>query len=350
MRIPPPTEPIEGPFVWNGADMAQTDEWKYPLADQHVAELEAAAVHAEATGKPIEDLTRDDFPLGTYRAELAQIADDLENGRGFVLIRGLPVQSYTLKRSATIYWGIGQHLGIPVSQNGNAAMLTHVRNEGGKEGQFAGSLNMKRGYNSNQQLDYHSDSSDVVGLLCLHPAKVGGISTISSSAAIHNELMRTRPDLLELLYQVYPHDNYGEQEDTEAPYHYTAACSYHKGKLSIRWNLHLDKLADKYPEIGEPPAGIEDAKEIFATLADKYHLDMGFQPGDIQFLNNYAVLHSRTEFEDDEDPAKRRDLLRLWLTLHNGRELATNFGRRAGRRDRWGGRGGIRHERAPIVL
>jgi hypothetical protein len=350
LHIQPVKEPVEGPFVWKGADMAERDDWKYELTDDETQELDAAAEYAEATGKPIEQITKDDFPLEQYAKVLDQISDDLENGRGFVLIRGVPVERYGLKRSALVYWGIGQHLGIPVSQNGLAAMLTHVRNEGGKEGQFDGALNRKRGYNSNQALGYHTDSSDVVGLLCLRPAMKGGVSTIASSAAIHNELLRTRPDLVDLLYQVYPADNYGEQEPTEAPYHYTAPFSYYDGKLSVRWVIAVDKLVEKYPEIGEVPPGLVEAREIADKLADEWRLDMGFRPGDIQFLNNYAILHSRTEFEDYPEPERRRHLLRLWLTLHNGRKLATNFGRGAGRRDRWGGRGGIRNQRGPIQL
>jgi len=350
LHIAPVKEAIEGPFVWKGADMAQRDDWKYELTESQIADLDAAADHAEATGKPIDEITKDDFPLDRYAKVLEQISDDLENGRGFVLIRGVPVERYGLERSALVYWGIGQHMGIPVCQNGHSAMMTHVRNEGGEEGEFDGSLNRKRGYNSNQELQYHSDSSDVVGLLCLRPAKEGGVSTIASSAAIHNELVRTRPDLVDLLYQVYPADNYGEQEATEAPYHYTAPFSFYKGRLSVRWNLNADKLATKYPEIGEVPPALLEAKAIVDKLANEWRLDMGFRPGDIQFLNNYAILHSRTEFEDYPEPERRRDLLRLWLTLHNGRELATNFGRRSGRRDSWGGRGGIRNERAQIKL
>ena len=350
LHIEPVKEPIEGPFAWKGAELAQQDDWKYQLTDPEIAELDAAADHAEATGKQIEDITKEDFPLEVYGKVLTQIADDLENGRGFVLIRGVPVERYSLERSALIYWGIGQHLGVPVSQNGHAAMLTHVRNEGGKDGQFDGSLNRKRGYNSNQELQYHSDSSDVVGLMCLRPAMEGGISTIASSAAIHNELLRIRPDLVDLLYQVYPADNYGEQEETEAPYHYTSYFSFYKNRFSCRWNINADKLAEKYPELGEVPEGLAEAKAIVDKLANEWRLDMGFQPGDIQFLNNYSILHSRTEFEDFPEPERRRDLLRLWLSLHNGRELASNFGRKSGRRDSWGGRGGIRNERAPIKV
>ncbi len=351
-HIDPPRAPIEGPCVWYGADLRDTDEWCHELDGREVQELESAADRALATGKPLLEITRDDFPLTRVAELVDRVVDDLEDGRGFVLIRGLPMERYSVTRAAWIYWGMSQHLGIPVAQNGVGATLSHVRDQDPGGGDDQGRLNLNRGYTSRRALTYHTDSSDVVGLLCLHPAKQGGISTIVSSTAIHNELLRTRPELLDLLYQPYPQGdrNPDEPDPTEAPYDYSTGASFHAGKLSWRGKLPDPRWVAEHPELGCMAEAVAELRSIIDDLADRWHLDMGFRAGDIQYLNNYSIMHSRTAFEDHDDPAKRRDLLRIWLTLHRGRELADNFGRRPGRRDAWGGRGGMRDARAAVEV
>lgn len=350
MHIAPRTEPVEGPATWWGADLAGRDDWLHHLGDRQIAELEAAAAIARSSDVPMAELTAEDFPLPTVAAELATISEELENGRGFVQIRGLPVDRYSEEEATLIYWGIAVHLGIPVPQNHTGDLVAHVRDVGGKQGEKVGTNAAGRGYNSSRTLPYHTDASDVVGLLCLQTAKSGGTSTIASAAAVHNELLHTRPDLLELLYQVWPHDSFGEEWPGEPPFHYTSIFSDHGGKLSCRWMPAIRTVQEKYPEIGEIPAELDEALALGNDLADKFRLDIDFQPGDIQLLNNYAIMHSRTEFEDDPRPERRRHLLRVWVTLHNGRPLAANFGRNPGVRDEFGGRGGLHTSRHPRPL
>jgi hypothetical protein len=347
MHISPLTEPVEGSATWIGADLASRDDWQYHLTDEQVTELEAAAQTARSRDVPMSDLTSGDFPLPTVSAALLEIAVELENGRGFVQMRGLPVHRYSEAEATLIYWGIALHLGIPVPQNHTGDLVAHVRDMGGVRGEKVGGNAAGRGYNSSRTLPYHTDASDVVGLLCLRTARSGGTSTISSAAAVHNELLRTRPDLLELLYQVWPHDSFGEEWPGEPPFHYTSIFAYYDGKLSTRWMPAIKSVQEKYPEIGDIPAALEEALELGNDLADKFRLDIDFKPGDIQLLNNYAIMHSRTEFEDDPSPELRRHMLRVWLTVHNGRALAANFGRNPGVRDEFGGRGGLHTSRRP---
>lgn len=336
-----PTAPIGGPGSWTGAEIQSSDEWIHHLADAEVAELESAMEVASASGRPLTEVTRDDFPLDGFAATLAGIADQLEDGRGFVLIRGLPVQRYTELEASLIYWGIGRHLGIPVPQNGAGDLLGHVRDAGAVEGKMLG-LNASRGYNSSKELHYHCDSSDVVGLLCFHPSMSGGISTIASSTRIHDELLATRPDLLGLLYQPFAHDNRDEVDDDQPRYHHSPIFSFFDGKLSTRYvHGHITSAHERYPELGPIDDRVREAWTIMDELADRHHLNMHFQHGDMQFLNNYMTMHSRTEFVDFPEPERKRHLLRLWLTLFNGRRLAPGFGRNAGFVDENGGRGGI---------
>lgn len=340
--IQPPHEPIEGPSVWTGDQLSDTDEWAYRLSDAEIAELEQAA--EKSAGPDLFDMTLDDFPLPTMASTIAGWARDLDRGRGFSLVRGLPVDRYTEDEATRIYWGIGLHLGIPVPQNGAGALLSHVRDISA-EGK-TDARNAPRGYNSSAGLHYHTDSSDVVGLLCLHPAKWGGVSTIASSAAVHNEILRTRPDLLELLYQPFAHGNKGEQAVGEPPLHYTPIFSHHRGQLSSRFvHTSIRDTYELYPELGTLPDEVFEAFKMVDQLAGELHLNMDFQYGDMQFLNNYAIFHSRTEYEDFPELDRRRHLLRLWLTLHEGRELAINFGRNPGIRDAYGGRGGMQNRR-----
>jgi hypothetical protein len=324
--------------------MAARDDWMLELTEPQVRQIENAAEKAEATGKQTIEITREDFPLGAFTQTLASVADELEHGRGFVVLRGLPIENYSVERLGRIYWGLGVHLGIPVSQNARSDMVVHVRAEhDGGHGRF---------YNTNADLGFHADASDVVGLLCIRPAMSGGESTIASAIAVHDEMMLLRPDLVELLYQPLPGTFYmsGEHAPGAPPYYYTAPFSYFEGKLNIHWYPQTDQVAGDYPEVGIVAPEFFEAKNLFNELAIKYSFNMGFQPGDIQLLNNYSIVHARQGFIDYPEPERRRDLLRLWITLHNGRRLANNFSMNNGALDQWGGRGGFRNARSPISL
>lgn len=342
--IKPPASPVTGPAAWTGADMQdRPDQWCYELGGSEIAELERAA--EQTLGTDVQAMTREQFELPTFATTLAGFAEQLDRGIGFSLVRGLPVQRYTEEEATRIYWGMGLHLGIPVPQNGAGALLTSVRDISADPA-AKDTRNAPRGYNSSAGLHYHTDSSDVVGLLCLHPSKWGGISTIASSAAVHNEMLRTRPDLLELLYQPFAHGHKGEQAAGEPPMHYTPIFSHHQGQLSCRFvHTSIRDTYELFPELGELPDEVFEAWRMMDDLAGELHLNMDFQHGDMQFLNNYAILHSRTAYEDYPELERRRHLLRLWLTLHEGRELAINFGRSPGIRDAYGGRGGMQNRR-----
>lgn len=315
-------EPYEGLAAWRGSDLGTTDEWIYQLSTAEIDELENALATVRQHGTSMLNVGRDDFPLPTLGRELARIADELETGRGFVLIRGLPIERYTEADASVIYWGLGQHLGIPVSQNAAGHLLGHVRDTGRK---FSDPT--VRGYQTTIHLPYHTDSSDVVGLLCLRPARTGGLSTIVSSAAIYNEILAQRPDLIERLYQPYFFDHRGEEQPGECPYYTAPLACWRNGQLSIRHIRGYIESAQRFPEVPRLERADIEMLDLIDSLANspEFRLDMDFHPGDMQFLNNYAILHSRTEYEDFTEPALKRHLLRLWLTLRQGRELDPGF-------------------------
>lgn len=316
------TEQVKDESAWRGPDFANDDSWIHHLTPQWKEEIEHALNQVQQKGVPMLDMTKEDFPLPTFSKEIEKIVNEIEGGRGFVLIRGLNVDDYTEEQASIIYLGIGSHMGIKVSQNGKGHMLGHVRDLG-KTYMQSGT----RGYETTARLGFHADSSDVVGLLCLKTGKSGGESRIVSSVAIFNEIAEKHPEYLGLLFSGIVADWQGnEQPEGFNPVYKYPIYSYYDGKLSCKYVRSAFELAPKKTGINLSAAELE-VLEYVDTLAnsDQFYLEMGFQKGDMQFLNNYTCLHSRTEYEDYEELEQKRHLLRLWLTLFNGRELSPDF-------------------------
>ncbi|MBI1777996.1 MAG: TauD/TfdA family dioxygenase [Proteobacteria bacterium] len=312
--------------AWRGADLSHSEEWVFGFGEKHLAELDAAL--ARVRHLPVEMIARTDFPLPTLAGLIAQFADELENGRGLILFRGFPVERYSEEDGARIFWGFGSHFGSAISQNKFGQLLGHVRDEGAAYG-----TRNARGYNSSARLKFHNDNADVVALLCYHPAKEGGLSTVTSATAIYNEIVRRRPDLLDQYYQGMHYHLRGEERPNIPPVtpHRIPIFSYCADKLSCRYVRNAINLAPKEFNTSHTERELEtlDLFDELAASAD-LRLDMELQPGDMQYLNNHVTVHSRTAFVDHDDPKRRRHLLRLWLNLYNGRLLAPEFANRYG--------------------
>jgi hypothetical protein len=315
---------IEGPSVWFGPEMRRREaEWTYRLSTTEVAELEAARERVEARGLDIADIRRDDFPLPTLGPVLERLRAEVLDGRGFVLLRGVPVQDRPLAASATIYWGIGTWFGSARSQNAKGHLLGHVYDLGGSS---AKDPNV-RSYATSERQNFHIDRCDVVALLCLQRAKSGGQSSIVSSKTLHNVMAQRRPDLLERLYQPFPVDRRGEVPEGKAPFYQAPVFNEYAGKVSVLYSrLHIGS-SQRFPEARRlAPEDIE-ALDMLAELAGdpELRLDMNFMPGDIQFLHNHTILHARTGYEDWAEPERKRHLLRLWLSPSGARPLPPVF-------------------------
>lgn len=314
------TQPITGPAAWKGADLANSHAWQRPLSPGAIATIDAALAALKASGKAFPDFERDDFPIHALAPELAQWADALENGHGFVLVRGLPVQRYSDDDIRAIYYGIGLHLGTPVRQNPRGDLLGEVMAVGDASDKNT------RVYETNLYLPYHTDPSDVVGLLCLRQARQGGLSSLVSVAHVYNTILATRPELLGLYYRPWYYAHMGEDLPSLSP-----LLSYHQGKLACRYLRQYIELGHEVRQL--PLSRVErEALDVFdaAMQAPEARLDMMLAPGDMQFANNYAVLHSRTAFDDHPEPHLRRRMLRLWLKMPNARALAPEFPGRNG--------------------
>lgn len=312
--------------AWRGPDLAHANDWIITLDPAQRCELEAAL--AQVRDRPIQAITRDHFPLPSLATTLGRIARDLENGRGFVLLRGFPLDGHDQEAVMRLYWGLGLHLGQPISQNKFGHMIGHVRDEGAQYG-----TQNARGYNSAAALKFHNDNCDIVGLLCLRAAKSGGMSTVTSATTIYNEFVRRRPDLVAQLYEGFHFHLRGEERPGLWPVtpHRIPTFSYLAGKLSCRYVRNAIELVPK--RTGVPLSARErETLDLFDALANDPALrfDMELRRGDLQLLNNHVTVHSRTAFLDHEDPALRRHLLRLWLSTPGGRPLAPDFANRYG--------------------
>jgi len=314
------TSRIETPAAWVGANFAGDQSWVHVLSAPALEAIDQALEGLRATGKTFPDFKRDDFPLGSFSDDLARYVDELENGRGFFLLRGLPIDRYSEDELHAIYFGIGLHLGTPVGQNPQGDLLGTVMNVGDPQDKNT------RVFQTNLYLPYHTDPSDVVGLLCLRKAQRGGLSSLVSAAAVYNEILEQAPTHLGLFYRPYHYAHLREDGAGRSP-----IFSYHDNKLSCRYLRQYIELGHEQRE--QPLSAVErEALDLFDRIsqADHMRLDMMLEPGDMQFANNYAVLHSRSAFEDADDLAARRKLLRLWLKMPNARTLEPDFPGRNG--------------------
>lgn len=329
---------LDIPSAWRGEEIgADPDRWLTLLGAADIAELENAARSYLATHDEIAEMTRESFPLPRFGVHLEKLRNKLINGIGFELIRGLPVANYSQKFAATIFCGVGAHLGSARSQNAAGHILGHVRDIGAD----ANNPNT-RIYQTSERQTFHTDSSDVVGLLCIREAMEGGKSLLASTTAIYNEMLRTHPDLAALLFDPIATDRRGEVPEGEKPYLEIPVLSWHAGFLTGFYQRQYIDSAQRFPDAPRlTPAHVE-ALDLFDKLTNDpiLHLGMQLQPGDMQFVYNHALLHDRTAFRDWPDAGRKRHLLRLWLSMEGDRPLPDCFKQRYGSIE-IGNRGGI---------
>lgn len=303
-------QPITGPSAWAGPDLAATDSWIHRLDEAMVAEIDAAL--AGLTEKQIP-FTKDDFPLPAVSEFLERVPEALANGPGFALVRGLPRDRYTDDECQLIYWGIAMHLGTPISQNTRGHLIGHVRDEGRSFDDPTA-----RAYQTAAKLDFHADQLpvDILGLFCLRIAKSGGASMLVSAATVHNVVLSERPDLLDVLYAPFYLDWRGEEPIGEPGWYQSPMFSKAEGLVTSRFtSRQYFKTVVRHDPAFELTPQQADALDFVQEVANRpeLRLAMSFQEGDMQFLNNHVLLHARSEFEDYEEPERKRHLLRLWI-------------------------------------
>ncbi|WP_160150627.1 TauD/TfdA family dioxygenase [Nonomuraea solani] len=298
---------VTGPGEWLADEVRGRDEWKVWLTEEHRREVLAAV---RAAGPSPAEVSEEGFRLPALGPVLREVRAELVGGRGFVLVRGVPVEEMSEHECAVAALGLGCHVGGVVAQG--ETLLKHVRDTGADPARA-------RSFEHSGRLGYHSDPSDVVALLCVRPAMSGGASAIVGSVAVHNEVARTRPDLAEVLYQPWWHDR-RTGDGPDSFYAQPICVARDGGGLSMAYGPDYLRSAQRGAEVPPFSAAQREVMELLDRLTNdaRFALTMELRTGDMQFLNNHVVLHSRTAYADHPDPARRRHLLRLWLATGRG--------------------------------
>lgn len=307
-----PGQPVIDPANWKASDLKADPRWIYTIDQHDLDQLLSVA-------RPIRNSIGDDpngllslpasaFDFGPFLAKIKAIRHELKDGFGAVLIRGLPLDEMDLLDAATIYWGIGRHLGMACSNNPEGEMLGHVTDKG-KTQKDPNS----RGYQTREEMVFHCDQSSVVGLLCVRTAKSGGVSKISSSVALYNEMLRRAPESVEVLSRPFCWTKHGEMNKGERGFYESPVFNFLDDKLCTSFGATHIRKGHALPEAPDMTEDQKRAVELASAIAEEQHYAMEMQRGDMQFLNNSVILHTRTEYQDWPDPGQKRLLWRLWL-------------------------------------
>ncbi|KAK7951625.1 uncharacterized protein PG986_007353 [Apiospora aurea] len=327
----------EGPQAWKAEDVRKDATWILRLTPDEVEGFRIAMEHARKASKPLLDMEQADFPLPDASRRALKRAVATTQGRwGMCLVKGFPTDEWTEPDLRVAYWGMGLYMGVARPQNRASEVINDVRDAGGSYKASGG-----RGYNTNAGLDFHQDSCDVVALLCRRTAKSGGTSMVMSSIALRDRVRELRPDLLPVLEdgEAWFHSFQGTQEPSSQPPFYRCPIFGGGQKVAATDSSSEEPLfcarsnrkntvaaqrdfADEVPRLARPQ---EEALDLLDEImpSDAYCYSMELERGDMQLLNSFVTLHSRTGFEDhdDGDPDAKRHLLRLWLSIPTSQAL-----------------------------
>lgn len=311
-----PLKPLVDPAGWRADEVRDGAGWVRKFEEAHVAEILDAVAAIERRGLGIIDIRRNDFPLSRTVPLLADAERELADGLGFVQMRGLPVADLTRRQAAIAFWGIGAYFGEALSQNAAGHVLGHVKDLG-----LDYNAPLVRGYQTSAAMGFHTDQCDMVALLCLQTARSGGESRITSSVTLYNEMLKRRPDLVAELTAAFYWTRHGEVPPGQPPWYRLPIFAFERGYFSAHGvSSHIMK-SQGLPGVPPFTAAQKEAFALFRQLADELSLDIPFQRGDLQILNNHVMLHSRRPYDDWPDQAQKRHLLRLWLRESEGRPV-----------------------------
>lgn len=315
MNAPSPAAArLFGNAAWRGAERRHGTDWIHVLSPAQQAEIAGLGEQLESDGADVmraRTFAQDDPDRAPrLRALMHEIRAQLQHGDGFALMRGFPTHALSQNGSRLAYAAIGSMLGLSMPQNRQGELVHDVRDTGADPGDPNVRLSTTRA-----EQDFHTDAADIIGLLCLHQSKSGGVSRIVSSVTVYNEIARARPDLAPLLFEPWTFHLKGEQAPGAQPWFQLPIARVLGESLSSFFIAWYIRDAEKLPGV---PALTPARKELLALYErtanrPELYLDMVFEPGDVQWLKNSVILHKRTAYEDWPEPERRRHLLRLWL-------------------------------------
>ncbi|MCR0981223.1 TauD/TfdA family dioxygenase [Roseomonas populi] len=331
--------PIGGRAAWTGADLARDESWVFRLDDAAVAEIDAALAGVRARGLPLQRIRAADFHLPVLRPTLDAVSEELESGRGLVRIAGLSPDRYSAEELNTVFWGICAHLGTQLPQNTKGEILAEVKDETGTGTAVTGAdasgavPSARARSRSTGPLRFHTDKCDLLCLLCASNGIAGGESRIVSTIALHDALAERRPDLLRVLYEPFYRMRPADEEGDEVSDRVFTMPVFSRGPTGAFTSQYSRTYVEMaHAEPGVPPLRPEqvEAMDMLAALADELCLQIPFEPGQIQLMNQHVTYHGRTAYADDAAHGASRVLLRIWLAAPNSRALP------AGHAVQWG--------------
>jgi hypothetical protein len=312
----------DSPAAWRTEDLHSDQSWTFCLDDSARRDLLGTLRKSQKAGRQLLEYRRDDFDLGSAWPVISRALDEVKRGRGVVLIRGLPRDGLEEREYELLTWAIGLHTGVARPQGKATQYISGVRDEGMTYRSGSG-----RGYSSNAELDYHTDTSDIVFLSCYNRAASGGMTTVTSSLAGYEVMCAENPQLAEWLHCPVAFSRQGEEAPDEGPFVVQPIFGMADGKLFSRWNWNRVNSAQKLPGVAQISPGHREALDRFDEIVRRPDLaySMWLQPGDVQIVNSHVTLHSRTEFVDFEEPMRKRLLYRLWLAPPDSERLPDNW-------------------------
>ena len=322
-----PMQPVTDPAGWSPETLTDVSRWRYRITDRDADELAAGIAAVREKGVAVVDVSREHFPLKAFAEVLSDVRHELMDGRGIVMMRDFPLDRFDREETAIAYIGLGSWLGSTMSQNKLGHILGHVKDLGGDYNDPH-----TRGYMTRAEMRFHTDACDYVGLLCLQPSKSGGASRIASSVTVYNRMLERRPDLVKVLTEDFYRSRSGEVSAGDLPYFKQPIFSFTEGYFSATGVGAVIDKAQQLPGVPKFTPAQKEAVEVYRQTVEECALDIDFRRGDIQFLNNFVMLHTRREYEDWPEQHRKRHLLRLWLYDPNGRVIPSE--QRAGRSGR----------------
>ncbi len=307
------------PKPWRAAEVADGSQWIRQLTEAEQKGFLRGLEAFEASGKPLHSSVGSDFPFENLDQLKADIEDALYRRLGFVLLRGMPLDGLSVPRIEALYWGWCNHLGVLRPQGKDSGLVKSVRDAGGTYRSATG-----RGYNTNAELDFHTDFADYVTLLCINAARSGGMSRISSTLAARQKMEREAPELVKELFEPIHYSRQGEESPEQRPYYRAPTFSEQDGWFSCRYSRNHTRHAHKFDGVPHPRHTQLAAMDLLDKTAGdpELVLEMALRPGDMQLLNNHVTLHSRTAYVDYEEEDRKRHLLRAWIATPGSQPLS----------------------------
>ncbi|KAG0164814.1 hypothetical protein DFQ28_009636 [Apophysomyces sp. BC1034] len=307
---------IQGPSAWDGKTLEQQpDRWIYHVTPEDIEDIDRGLKHFLTLDLPLIAIEPKTFPLTTFKKVIVEQKQALFHGFGFGLIRGFPIDKYERKEQAAIFMGIGSYIGVRKPQNAKGHVLGHVKDlslGSATKSLYDAENPTTRIYATRKAQPFHVDGTDVVGLLCLHEGFEGGLSSVISSHTVYNRLRELRPDIVELMKQPWLWDRKDEHPEGEPPYVSAPPLTFYKDHLFTSWGPHFFETVTRFPGV-ELEESKREAIQYIQELSEREALNMKLKVGDMQFVQNYQILHARTAYTDK--PGRARHLLRLWVMV-----------------------------------